>query len=205
MLFAMLHVSCCSVSCSRVLRGAISCGVLAALVARLGAAVAFNDCVPGLGTGSNVTTYAPGQSGYLRDFASGATLPIAVTVRSSNLITSTVQGRPDYGSPASIVFDGVVDFAGFPNPSLELANNSSLTYTFSGLNPASEYNFQGTAIRGNLSYGSNRWSLFEITNALSFTSQHSAGALTSAQSSLIGPSQAAIATGDNAQGMLAWW
>jgi len=164
----------------------------------------FNDFVTGLGTGTNVTSYGPGQSGRLKNIATGANLPFSVTVTGTSL-SGAVQGRPDYGSPASIVFDGIVDLAGFPSPALELAATNALVYTFTGLNPNAEYNFQGTAIRGNLAYGVNRWSVFEISNAVSFASQHTAGALTSAQLSTLTAAQVAIATGDNARGDLAWW
>src|SRR5207249_876599 len=75
---------------------------------------------------------------------------------------------------------------------------------FSGLDSASEYNFQGTAIRGDYP-DVDRWSLYEITGATSFTSKHSAGALTTTQVPAITASQVAINTGFNIQGVLASW
>src|SRR3954470_3829267 len=93
--------------------------------------VAFNDFVDGLGTGSNVTTYGPGQTGPLKNIANGSALPISVAVTASAQVAGAVQGRPDYGSPASIVFDGIVDFAGFPDPAIEITGAAFVTYTFS--------------------------------------------------------------------------
>ena len=165
---------------------------------------AFNDHVPGLGTALNVTTFGPGQSGPLKDFSTGNNLPVQVTV-SAVANPNTIQGRPLYGTPASVVFDGIVDLAGYPSPALEMTDASALvTYTFTGLDTAKEYNFQGTAIRGNINYGT-RWTVFEIVNADSFTNRHSPGAITRAQVGSLLDSQVAINTGDNAQGLLAWW
>ena len=165
---------------------------------------AFNDHVPGLGTAPNVTTFGPGQSGPLQDFTTGDILPAQVTV-TATANPNTIQGRPFYGTPASVVFDGIVDLAGYPSPALEMTGTTGLvTYTFTGLNPAKEYNFQGTAIRGNINYGT-RWTVFEIVGADSFTSRHSPGAVTSAQVGSLLDSQVAINTGDNAAGLLAWW
>lgn len=167
--------------------------------------VAFNDFAPGLGTSSNATTYGFAQAGPLKDIATGAALKAKVSVVNANGAVSGNQARPDYGSPASVVFDGFVDFGGQPDPSIDLDTAADvLTYTFSGLDPSLEYNFQGTAIRGNTAYA-NRWSLFEIVGAASFTAKHSPGALTTAQVPELSASQVAINTGNNAQGRLAWW
>jgi phosphatidylinositol-3-phosphatase len=165
---------------------------------------AFNDHVPGLGTASNVSTFGPGQSGPLTDFVTGSSLPVRVNVTAA-ANPNTIQGRPFYGTPASVVFDGIVDLAGYPFPALEMSGTTGLvTYTFTGLDPAKEYNFQGTAIRGNINYGT-RWTVFELVGADSFTNRHSAGAVTRAQVGSLLDSQVAINTGDNAQGLLAWW
>src|ERR1051325_4599778 len=166
--------------------------------------VAFNDHVPGLSTGSNLTTFGPGQSGALKDVSTGTDLPVQVSV-SASASPNTIQGRPFFGTPASIVFDGFVDLAGFPFPALEMgATTAFVTYTFNGLDPTREYNFQGTAIRGNINYG-NRWTIFEIAGADSFTNRHSEGSVTRAQIGSLLDSQVVINTGDNAQGLLAWW
>jgi hypothetical protein len=182
------------------------CAALLPMRTAFGASfVAFNDHVPGLGTASNVTTYGLGQSGPLKDFSSGNTLPIQVAVTFSTVSSNTIQGRPFYGTPASIVFDGIVDLAGYPFPALEMTTAAAVvTNTFSGLDPSKEYNFQGTAIRGNINY-SNRWTIFELVGAAGFTSRHSAGALTTTQVGSLLASQVVLNTGDNAPGRLVWW
>lgn len=165
---------------------------------------AFNDHVPGLGTALNVTTFGPGQSGPLKDLATGSNVTVQVTV-TATATPNTIQGRPFYGTPASVVFDGIVDLAGYPFPALEMSGTTGLvTYTFTGLDPAKEYNFQGTAIRGNINYGT-RWTVLEIVSADSFTNLHSPGAVTTTQVGSLLNSQVAINTGDNASGLLAWW
>src|SRR5262245_6336350 len=113
------------------------------------AQVAFNDFAGGFLTHSNASLYGPGDSGPLRDILTGASLPWRGTVTATGVVAGAVQGNPTYGTPASIVFDGFVDFFGQPNPGLELTGSTNfVTYTFSGLDPEAEYNFQGTAIRG---------------------------------------------------------
>lgn len=167
--------------------------------------VAFNDFAPGAGTHPNATTYGPpSSSGFLKDISSGSVSSIRALVFGSGLTLTPDAGSPAYATPAFIVFDGFVDFVGEPNPSIELSATASFTYFFSGLDPASEYNLQATAIRGEQSY-SNRWSLFELTGSRGFASVHSAGCLTSSNVASITASQVAINTGDNVQGDLAWW
>jgi hypothetical protein len=103
-----------------------------------------------------------------------------------------------------VVFDGYVDFIGETNASIALTNTASITYFFSGLDPASEYNLQATAIRGDPTW-SNRWSLFQISGARAFTNAHTSGALTTTQVPAITAAQVAINTGDNGRGDLASW
>src|SRR5260370_13897599 len=51
----------------------------------------------------------------------------------------------------------------------------------------------------------NQWSHFRLVEAATFTSAHSGGALTTAQVSAIASNEVAINTGNNVQGVLAWW
>src|SRR6266850_3976902 len=185
----------------------LGCGVLAysLIPEALAQFVAFNDMGPGGGTHTNTTTYAPGTSGVLKNITNGAPTGVSVNITTANTVVSTTQSSPSYGTPAFIVFDGFVDFVGDPNPGIELNTVTSvLTYSFSGLDPSAEYNFQGTGIRGDSTY-TDRWTLFEIGGATSFTSLHSTGTLTTAQVPAITAAQVAINTGDNSQGRLAWW
>lgn len=170
--------------------------------------VAFNDQAGGSGTDNNTTLYGPAPavtSGLLKESTAGTNLPVTVTVTSSGLTLTSSQGYPNYGTPAFIVFDGFVDFVGSPNPSVEVdLAGDFLTYTFTGLKTNAEYNFQGTAVRGDASYV-DRWTLFEITGADSFTSLHSTGTLTTAKVPALGANQVAVNTGANLAGDLAWW
>src|SRR5438874_2669258 len=168
--------------------------------------VAFNDMGPGPGTDANATIFSIGTTaGALTNIDDGTPTGAAVSISAVSTVTSTVQGSPAFGTPAYIVFDGYVDFAGSPNLGVELNTAASvLTYSFSGLDPTAEYNFQGTGIRGEPTY-TDRWTLFEIGGARSFTSAHSPGTLTTAQVPAITAAQVATNTGDNTQGRLARW
>lgn len=168
--------------------------------------VAFNDIGSGPGTSSNATLYslsAP-TTGPLRNVTNGTSLPVSVALSGSGTAASTAADNPDPGTPAYNVFSSYVDFAGTPTAQYEVAGAAVLTYSFSGLNPALEYNFQGTAIRGDSSY-TNRWTLFELNGALSFTSQHTSNTLTTTQVPTLATNQVAVNTGWNKSGDLAWW
>jgi hypothetical protein len=167
--------------------------------------VSFYDHAPGRFTHSNAVDYGVAGSGLLKNVANGASVGVTVTVTNSGAVYYPYAGVPDYGTPASIVFEGFVDFGGQPNPSITLpASSSVLAYTFSGLDPNSEYNFQGSAMRGDWSF-TNQWSRFQLVGAATFTSAHSAGALTTAQVPSIASNEVAINTGNNVQGVLAGW
>src|SRR6266478_1959604 len=143
--------------------------------------VSFYDHAPGRFTHSNAVDYGIAGSGLLKNVANGASVGVTLTVTNSGAGYYPYAGVPDYGTPASIIFEGFVDFGGQPNPSITLpSSNSVLAYTFSGLDPNSEYNFLGTAMRGDWSL-TNQWSRFQLVGAAAFTSAHSAGALTTAQ------------------------
>ena len=142
--------------------------------------VAYNDHAPGAGTSPNTTTYdifdnPPGASGPLKDSKTGATLPVVLTISNSgtSIAPASTQGSPAAGTPLYNAFNTFVDFQGTPNPSVELTEGGLVTYTFTGLNPNKRYSFMGSAVRGNTAYV-DRWTLFEIAGAASFTSAHTA-------------------------------
>ena len=172
--------------------------------------VAFNDHAPGtigVTTHSNATTWnifgnSPGASGPLKDIVSGATLPVTVTItRSGTVNASPTAGNPNAGTPLYNTFNGYVDFqgAGDTDAAAQVTGSSTVIYTFAGLNPARIYSFKGSAVRNN-GY-TNRWSLFEIDGARSFTSAHTPGAYTNG----LAANQVAINTGINANGDMADW
>ena len=167
--------------------------------------VAFNDTGGGPGTSVNATLYslsAP-TSGPLKNITNGANVSVSVAVTGSGTGASISANNPDPGTPAYNVFSGSVDFTGSP-AHYEVTNMSVMTYSFSGLNPALEYNFQVTAIRGESTY-TNRWTLFELNGALSFTSKHTSNTLTTAAVPALLSNQVAVNTGWNKSGDLAWW
>lgn len=176
------------------------------LLPSVAAQTAFNDFAPGGGTHTNTTTIGPpSASGQLKNISTGLNAGIRALATSTAVTLGPAQGAPLYATPTFIVFDGYVDFVGEPNPAIELTSASSVVaYTFTGLDPNAEYNFQGTAIRGEVSY-QDRWTLFQINGAVSFTSRHSTGTLTAVSVPSLTSAQAAINTGDNVQGELVWW
>src|SRR5436190_2087916 len=108
--------------------------------------VAFNDYSTAAGTSTSTTTYGPTNAGPTKNIVDGTPTGAAVAVSISGTVPlSSSQSSPAYGTPAFIVFDGFVDFVG---AGFEVVGSSNVTYSFSGLDPNSEYNFQGTAIRG---------------------------------------------------------
>src|SRR5262245_10594928 len=194
----------------------VGVSVLLPLFAAVDAAaqfVAFNDHAPGAGTAPNTTTWnALGEaasSGPLKNITTGATLPVTLTItRSATGVTgAATQGDPAPGTPLYTTFNGFVDFQGTPNPSVQVESGGVLTYTFTGLNPSKRYSFKGSAVRGNVAY-TDRWTLCEIVGADSFTSAHTANALTTAKVPSLTASQVAINTGVNstaATGDMAVW
>ena len=167
--------------------------------------IAFNDYAPGVGTHSNTTTLGVVPSGRLKDIRSGLLTSVSVAITQSGTTPAGVHGVPVSGTPADVVFGGYVDFGGGPNPAIELdAAADFLLYTFTGLDESLEYNFQATAISSHPTY-TNRWSLFEILGAASFTSAHTAGAFSTAKLPGLAVNQVVINTGDNVEGELAWW
>lgn len=165
--------------------------------------VAFNDHAPGAGTSSNTTTWnalgdSPGSSGLLKNIATGTNLPVTLTITrtTTGVGSSSTQGTPAAGTPLYAAFNGFVNFQGTPNCALELTAGGVITYTLTGLNPNKRYSFMGSAVRGNDAY-TDRWTLFEIVGAASFTNAHTTKALTTARVPSITDNQAAINTGAN--------
>jgi hypothetical protein len=200
-------------------RFALSCaklavGLLIAPIAIQAQFVAYNDHAPGPGTGPNTTTWdvfgnAPGSSGPLKNVLTGANLPVTLTITTSNtsIGAAGTQGVPAPGTPLYETFNGFVDFQGSPSPSIEITEGGAITYTFTGLNPNKRYSFKGSAVRGNETY-IDRWTLFDLVGAISYTPAHTANVLTTANTQLISPSQAAVNTGVNSTAttgdMAAW-
>ncbi len=188
---------------------------------------AFNDHVPGplpspgvnsgWGTAANANRYnlrgiagtpPEATAGVLKDYATGLDTPASIIV--------TATGSPDYfgsiqypggGTPGSNLFNGIVDL-GNPNSAIGIRSsaNSTVTLTFSNLNPALLYKFRGTVARGN-NY-TRRWTLVSIRGAASYMDAHTTGVFTRLNfpTGTMTNGQAAYNSGENrANGALVGW
>ncbi len=129
---------------------------------------AYNDCSKGDGVNPANTTEYPGNgtySGLLKDFNTGATLPVTLTLI-TNLITYDGTGgpMPNAGTDAyntfsnKVVFDNVIWYTA-------ASNGFWMDAVFTGLDPAKEYEFATSVNRGGSGsdYGS-RFSKFTISD-----------------------------------------
>src|SRR5262245_46745616 len=177
--------------------------------------VVYNDHRPGpaptpttWGTAANVNSYdmRVGPGGNLVDFLTGQ--PLAAT------LTVTPNGAPDdfptcvepnINSPAGKLFFGVVDVANTSSTiGVRYSADTYVTLTFTGLDPAKNYVFRGTGVRGG-SYPL-RWSVATIVGAEGFIDAHSAGVYTARDyPGSMEPGQAAWNSGDNRAGALLGW
>ncbi|MFO0916591.1 MAG: lamin tail domain-containing protein [Pirellulales bacterium] len=169
--------------------------------------VAYNDHVPGPGTGSNVTSYAANGlvAGALRNVATGNALDVTLTTSQSGALFQTNGAAPAAGTDAYEIFNGFVDFTSSAGGMIEISGAGTYTQTFSGLDTGSSvtYDFAGTSLRGNSTY-TDRWTLVTLVGAESATPAHSTGAGVV----VVSPTQAAIWVGANSgadQGFVAAW
>ncbi len=130
---------------------------------------AYNDCSKGAGANPANTTEYPGNgttlSGLLKDFATGATLPVTLTIV-TNLVTFDGGGgpMPNSGTDAydtfngKVVFDNVVWYT-------TASNGFWMDAVFTGLDPAKEYEFATSVNRGGTTSDYwNRFSMFTISD-----------------------------------------
>ncbi len=177
--------------------------------------VAFNDHYSGTNTHPNATTWNvfgdTGLSGPLKDITTGITLPVTLSVTNVGATGGASAAGPAVGTPAYATFNQPVNYIdwgnGGVNHSTLVGPSAVVGHVFTGLNPTKRYIFKGTAVRGG-SYPT-RWTIFELADAVSFVSAHTAGALTAAQyPGSIAANQAAVNTGQNhttADGDMAVW
>jgi hypothetical protein len=159
--------------------------------------VMFNDHFEGAGTHANTTTYAPNAvaSGPLKDIDTGEETDITLTVTTFGASYEFLTLGPAAGTDAHNIFDGYVDFLIGSNAGIILSGNDTFTHTFTGLNPATTYDFVGTAVRGGSS--ADRWTHVTLESADSFTTAHSDGVGVVTQD--LPDNEAALWTGDNRQ------
>lgn len=138
---------------------------------------AFNDF--GGGSGSTATTFTQGQSGLLRDFATGTNSPVTLSVVAGTPAPAVDNGNTNGGMPTSstdahTVFNGFVVMTGYTQYNVTTPNFSSLQLNFTGLNPAKTYDIVLTGNRNEPTYTARR-SMFTIADVDAFTNSHSAG------------------------------
>jgi hypothetical protein len=179
--------------------------------------VAYNDHVPSATTHVNANVYnlrgvvgTPPEPtfGPLRDFFSGqaTTANIDVVATGAPDFFGTM-ANPNVGSPAYNLFNGIVD-VGNVNSGIGLRQsaNTTVTITFTNLNPARRYVFVGTSVRGN-NYA-DRWHVARIDGAVSFTHNHQNGGAPAVATSTtfptgtLLPNEAALNSGENRVGNL---
>lgn len=176
--------------------------------------VAFNDYRPSALTHPNVTVYdlrVAGNSGPLKNFATGADLPVRLDVTSQGTPDDFgANSSPDPGSPADKLFNGIVDVGNIGIPGVRHSVPSTITLTFKNLDPKKQYHFRGTASRGN-NY-TDRWTVFTITGASSFKDAHADGSankniFTQATfpKATLKDGQVVLNTGENRAGSLVAW
>jgi hypothetical protein len=154
-----------------------------------------------------VTQYADyggsGESGLLRDIATGLATGVTLTTRSSGVNFGSQGSNPSAGTDAAEIFGGFVDFSAGSRRSVEIDPGDSMRYEFSGLSPGATYAFAGTAVRGNASY-TDRWTLVELVGADAFQAAHSAGV--GVVTAGLPPNQVAFWSGHNADaGYVVQW
>jgi len=83
-------------------------------------------------------------------------------------------------SAADLHAGSVVHLSALSN--VELTNNTTVTYAFTGLNPNRKYSFKAGAVRGLApATATNKWTQVEINGANSFSSAHSSHVILPAQ------------------------
>jgi len=155
--------------------------------------VAFNDHVPITGqTHTNATTLKiPSSTNgpvstniVMKDITTGTNTPVTLTITraGNNVFYNQGGAAPVAGTPLYNAFNGYVSFATAPDSMVEINTNSTVTYTFSGLNPSKRYSLIVGANRGSQPVlASNKFTRIEIQGAASFVNAHSSRVITRTQ------------------------
>ncbi len=176
--------------------------------------IAYNDHRPSGTTSPNATGYdmitnAAAQP--LKDFGSGSFVGASLIV--SHTGTPDDFGGNNYpnaGTPAYNLFNGIVDVGNAGIPGIRNSSSTSVTLTFTNLNPANRYKFRGASVRGN-NYV-DRWSVYSLQGVDAFLDAHVDA---SANNNLITidefptatltNGQVALNSGENREGSLVGW
>ena len=183
--------------------------------------IAYNDHRRGTGTAPNVSTWSPDNvvvtlGGPLTNFTTGDTLPVGVSIA---VVGSTLDGddgsctAPNAGTPASLAFEGKVDYTSSAFYFCNSPYTASFTITFTNLDATKKYTFREVPQRGNSGYAT-RWGTYMLVGAASGTAAHeqgpgSLGVITNGWSpygDLMAPgTQVAINCGNNLSGDMIVW
>jgi hypothetical protein len=140
-----------------------------------------------------VTNYHSGNSGHLKDYATGDLLPVSVSV-TGGTNNGTAPGLLAPDTDAYRIFSGKI------NPDQILYYNSNHVITFTGLDPSKTYRFVHWADRADSGYTS-RYSTVTISDVTSFTTNSSTGVTIS--TSVMTDDSASYCTGYNINGYVA--
>jgi Ig-like domain-containing protein/PA14 domain-containing protein len=178
---------------------------------------AFNDHSPSALTHPNATGYRMalnGDGGILRDFFTGSDLTVALVITHTGAPEAGfgATSNPNSGTPAYNLFNGIVDL-GNTTPygivGIRSSSATTVTMTFTNLDPTKRYVFRGAAVRGGGTAAySNRWTVVTIVGHQSAIEVHTAGAITKANfpSANLTNNQVAWNSGENrADGTLLGW
>jgi len=148
--------------------------------------VAYNDAVHAGSTG-NVTNYsgymADGggfetPSGFLKDYDTGADLPVVASLTGSN-ISGSISAAANAGTDAYDVFNGKLNLGDWSTSYNSSSSGWYYEVTFTGLDAGKSYEFVTTANRNSSSYAgdgsASRWTKFSIIGADSYTNSSSTG------------------------------
>ncbi|HUF63781.1 MAG TPA: PA14 domain-containing protein [Verrucomicrobiales bacterium] len=176
---------------------------------------AYNDYRPSDQTHPNATTYdlrVTDDGGPLKNFATGLDLNVSVrvVVEGSTPDDFGANSPVNPGSPADLLFGGIVDVGNDGLPGLRTSGGTKLSLVFEGLDPSKRYHFRGTVSRGG-NYN-DRWSVFTITGTEAHVAAHIDGSnnqnlivKATYPAAPLAENQVAMNTGDNKAGSLVGW
>lgn len=179
---------------------------------------AFQEHVPSDKTHPHATGYpmrlsAPPQP--LKRFADGTLLPVTIEVIATDTPDNFgAQAPPDPGTPADLLFGGILDVGNDGTVGVRSSRNSTVRLIFRGLDPAKRYMFRGTVSRGGS--GANlypeRWSLHALEGARGFVHAHVDGSANqniftvfTFPDAQLETNQVALNSGYNREGSLVGW
>ena len=140
-----------------------------------GGFTAYNDCSSSSGTPANTTQYRTDSTttGLLKDFDTGTTVPVTLTLDAQNVSPDVSGGVLTTGTDAYDTFNGKVPF----DDCIAYTTGAGawyMTATFTGLDPNKQYEFVSSANRNNASY-TGRFSKFTISDIDSATNASTVG------------------------------